>query len=215
MNASAHEALADGEPPPFSLRPGLIVEIIRLYDDLRRLRRTVDDFERLLIGDLEGDAEHDRGAERLLRQTRFLVNAFRRYEAKLSGLQRCDEHGLRAWLLDHPLSEPYIARGPGRRRSRFGTGRPCGRRTSTCSHACRCWRGSTSSRPRSCCEPAFTSACTKSCPASRKSRGPATRTCCRRRRLQCRHLWRPLPTQRRFISKVATVRTSSQTSCGG
>lgn len=107
MTACAREAQADGESPPFSLRPGLIIEIIRLYDDLRRLRKSVDDFARLLIGDLEADAENDRGAERLLRQTRFLANTFRRYEAKLSGLERWDEHRLRDWLLDHPLSEPY------------------------------------------------------------------------------------------------------------
>jgi RecB family exonuclease len=107
MNACAHEALADGESPPFSLRPGLIVEVVRLYDDLRRLRKTVDAFTRLLVGELESGAESDRGAERLLRQTRFLANVFRRYETNVSALERCDEHGLRAWLLDHPLSEPY------------------------------------------------------------------------------------------------------------
>ena len=107
MNACAHEALADGGPPPFSLRPGLIIEIIRLYDDLHRLRKTVGDFERLLVVDLETDAENDRGAERLLRQTRFLVDTFRRYGTRLSASRRGDEHRLRGWLLDHPLDEPY------------------------------------------------------------------------------------------------------------
>jgi len=107
MSAAARAASDSGTRPPFRLRAGLIVEVVRLYDGLRRLQKTVDDFERLLIQDLETDAESDRGAERLLLQTRFLVGTFRRYEHRLAELHRLDEHLLRQWLLDHPLRLPY------------------------------------------------------------------------------------------------------------
>ena len=63
-----------------------------------RHRRSVDAFERLVTTDLEPSVELDRGARRLLRQTSFLVSAFRRYESKLIALGRVDEHGLRSLL---------------------------------------------------------------------------------------------------------------------
>lgn len=107
MSAAAHGAADSGTPPPFRLRAGLIVEVVRLYDGLHRLQQTVDDFERLLVGELEADAESDRGAERLLLQTRFLVGTFRRYERTLAERRSLDEHQLRRWLLDHPLQRPY------------------------------------------------------------------------------------------------------------
>ena len=107
MSAAARRAADSGTHPPFRLRAGLIVEIVRLYDGLRRLQKTVDDFERLLVGDLEADADSDRGAERLLQQTRFLVGTFRRYESQLEELRRLDEHQLRQRLLHHPLRSPY------------------------------------------------------------------------------------------------------------
>ena len=50
-------------------------------------RRSVDTFERLALGMLEPGAADDRGAERLVRQTRFLVAAFREFEAR-SGRRR-------------------------------------------------------------------------------------------------------------------------------
>ena len=107
MGTAGREADEGGAPPPFKLRPGLIAEIVRLYDGLHRLRKTVDDFERLLIGDLQTDAESDRGAERLLQQTRFLASTFRRYETRVSAMERLDEHRLRRWLLERPLRLPY------------------------------------------------------------------------------------------------------------
>lgn len=99
---SAIEASASGTPAPFGLRAGLIVEILAFYDELRRRDRTVDAFERLTAGSLESSAEVDRGAERLLRLTRFLSGAFRAFERRIAESGRLDEHGLRARLLGVP-----------------------------------------------------------------------------------------------------------------
>ena len=60
--------------------------------------KSVDAFDRSVTTDLEPSADLDRGARRLLRQTRFLVATFRRYEAKVDALGRVDEHGLRSLL---------------------------------------------------------------------------------------------------------------------
>jgi RecB family exonuclease len=80
---AADAAVEQGDAPPFEVRPGLIPEMLALYDALRRQHRTIDDFERLVGGALEAGADIDRGARRLLQQTRFLVAAFRAYEASL------------------------------------------------------------------------------------------------------------------------------------
>jgi RecB family exonuclease/inactivated superfamily I helicase len=108
MGAAARASEEEGIRAPFKLRPGLITEIVRLYDELGRVRKTIDQFERLMVQDLEGESEVDRGAARLLQQTRFLVRTFRRYEARLSELGRLDEHRLRSWVLEHPLRQPYL-----------------------------------------------------------------------------------------------------------
>ncbi len=68
---AAEDAAEGGAPAPFRLRPGLVVEILAFYDELRRRDRTVEAFERLMIGALEGSAGIDRGAERLLRLPAF------------------------------------------------------------------------------------------------------------------------------------------------
>jgi RecB family exonuclease len=94
------EAAADGFEPPFNVRPGLVAEILRFYDELRRHRRTVADFERLAVSTLEPGAGYDRGAARLLQQTKFLVSAFTRFEAAIAAIDRADEHRVRAAALD-------------------------------------------------------------------------------------------------------------------
>ena len=104
--AAADEALASGAEPPFKLRPGLVAEFLTLYDELRRRRRTIDTFERLLVEELEPSVELDRGARRMLRQTRFLVAMFRAYERQVSSTGRLDEHGLRALVLERGLRRP-------------------------------------------------------------------------------------------------------------
>ncbi len=106
LGAAAREAEDAGVPPPFHLRPALVAEMLGLYDQIRRLHRTVDDFDRLLVGELEPAADSDRGAAQLLEQTRFLVAAFRAYEARLLDGGGMDEHALRLDLIATPSPRP-------------------------------------------------------------------------------------------------------------
>ncbi|MGH9409061.1 MAG: PD-(D/E)XK nuclease family protein [Vicinamibacterales bacterium] len=103
LRRSAGDARIAGAEPPFNPRPGLIPEMLALYDDLRRRHKTVDDFERLIAGELVLNADDDRGAARLLQQTEFLVATFRNFEAALDRAavenRGIDEHGLRVRLL--------------------------------------------------------------------------------------------------------------------
>lgn len=96
---SAIDAIGQGTPAPFRLRPGLLAQVLAFYDDLRRRDRTLAAFERLVIGALEPSADIDRGADRLLRLTRFLVKAFTIFEHRIAATDRVDEHGLRALLI--------------------------------------------------------------------------------------------------------------------
>ena len=100
LRRSAMRAHQAGAEPPFNLRAGLIVEILALYDELRRRHRTVADFDRLMTGALEPGAEYDRGAARLLAQTRFLTAAFTEFERALADVPGVDEHRIRALALD-------------------------------------------------------------------------------------------------------------------
>ena len=96
-----------GAPAPFRLRPGLIVEVLGFYDELRRRNRSIDTFERLMVEGLEPSADIDRGAERLLRLTRFLAAAFREFERRIAATGRLDEHALRAQLVAGATPVPY------------------------------------------------------------------------------------------------------------
>ena len=106
------DAVAEGNSPPFDLRPGLVSALLAFYDELGRYRRTTNAFERLVVDDLEPTAEFDRGAQRLLLQTQFLASAFRAYERRLDALSRVDEHTLRTTLLRAecftPVSEVVV-----------------------------------------------------------------------------------------------------------
>ena len=102
LRRSAHAAHTAGVEPPFNLRPGLIGEILGLYDELRRRHKTVADFARLMTDRLESSAEYDRGAARLLAQTRFLAATFAAFEAALAAVAGVDEHGVRALALASP-----------------------------------------------------------------------------------------------------------------
>jgi len=106
LAAGAREAEESGAAAPFHVRPALIAEMLALYDQIRRLGRTVDDFDRLLGGELEPAAESDRGALQLLEQTRFLAAAFRAYEARLADGSAADEHSVRARFIDAPSQRP-------------------------------------------------------------------------------------------------------------
>ena len=103
---ATRDAQAAGAAPPFRLRPGLVAAVLAFYDDLRRHRRSVAAFERILTGDLEPSAGIDRGARRLLLQTRFLVETFRAYDRRLDACDGLDEHRLREMLVADATGEP-------------------------------------------------------------------------------------------------------------
>ena len=100
-----------GNEAPFKLRAGLSVEILAFYDELRRRDRTVGDFDRLMTDSLAPSVEIDRGAERMMRQTRFLSAAFVEFERSVASSGCLDEHGLRARLVesDAPVGIRHIA----------------------------------------------------------------------------------------------------------
>jgi RecB family exonuclease len=102
LRRSAHAAHTAGAEPPFNLRPGLVGEILALYDELRRRHKTVADFDRLMTGALEPSAPFDRGAARLLAQTVFLTATFQEFERALAAVAGVDEHGVRAAALASP-----------------------------------------------------------------------------------------------------------------
>ena len=68
---------------------------------------SVESFERLLVSELEPSVDLDRGARRLLRQTRFLAETFRSYQRRLSAAGRLDEHELRRLLIRDDASRPF------------------------------------------------------------------------------------------------------------
>ncbi len=108
VQAAAREASTElaAAGSPFQLRAGLVSEMLRFYDQLRRQGQQVPRFEELLEETLQRDAEIDRGAERMLRQTRMLAATFRGYERRAADSGRCDEHMLRERLLVEPMSSP-------------------------------------------------------------------------------------------------------------
>ncbi len=96
---AARTASESGASAPFRVRAGLVVEILAFYDELRRRGRSIADFDRLMTGSLEPSAAIDRGAERMLRQTRFLAAAFTEFETRVAASGAIDEHGLRDLLI--------------------------------------------------------------------------------------------------------------------
>jgi RecB family exonuclease len=105
LGVAARAARDAGAEPPFRLRAGLVAEMLRFYDALRLNGKDVETFERLTLGMLEPGASYDRGAERLVRQTRFLVAAFREFERRTTdaGL---DADALRQVLVTTPAPRP-------------------------------------------------------------------------------------------------------------
>ena len=110
LGRAARAARAKGLEPPFAVRPGLVAEMLAFYDALRRQRRTVARFEEFLTDALA--TSDDRGAERLLAQTRFLADAFRGYEVAVAASGHLDEHLLREHLLaeipDRPIAQVIV-----------------------------------------------------------------------------------------------------------
>jgi RecB family exonuclease len=105
LGVACRAAQAAGVAPPFQLRAGLVAEILKFYDALQAHQKDVDTFERLALMLLEPGAVDDRGAERLVRQTRFLVAAFREFE-RARAQAGLDVHDLRARLCEVPASAP-------------------------------------------------------------------------------------------------------------
>ena len=101
MGACARQA-ARRHAPPFLLRPGLIAEMVRFHDQVGRLGHVPTAWLEDAATRLEGEAASDRGAERLLRQTRFLHEAFRHFASRVEALDGLDEHALRTALLATP-----------------------------------------------------------------------------------------------------------------
>lgn len=102
--ASARAAAA-GEELSFQLRPGLIAEMLRFYDHLRRQSQQVDRFE-ALIAEALGSDDVDRATARMRTQTRFLARAFREYERRVRDSGACDEHVLRDRLMSEVAPNP-------------------------------------------------------------------------------------------------------------
>jgi RecB family exonuclease len=107
LTVACREAIGAGVEPPFRVRPGLVGAMLDFFDSLKRHQKSIDDFERLTLGRLEAGAEHDRGAERLVRQTRFLAAAFRLFERRCREAGGVDEHLMRERLLDTSADRPW------------------------------------------------------------------------------------------------------------
>ena len=103
--AAARATVAQGHELSFTLRPGLIGEMLRFYDQLRRQSQQVRRFEEL-IEEALGSDELDRAAQRMRLQTRFLAGAFRDYERRVRESGGCDEHTLRDQLIAGPAADP-------------------------------------------------------------------------------------------------------------
>ena len=103
--AAARATAARGQELSFQLRPGLIAEMLRFYDQLRRQSQQVNRFEEL-IEEALGHDEVDRAARRMRIQTRFLAGAFRDYERRVRASGGCDEHTLRERLMAEPAADP-------------------------------------------------------------------------------------------------------------
>jgi RecB family exonuclease len=107
LAAACRAAARAGHEPPFHVRPGLVAEILALYDALRRNQKDVATFERLVLGILDAGAIEDRGAERLARQTRFLAAAFRAFEERCAAVDAHDEHLLRRLAMAGAAVAPW------------------------------------------------------------------------------------------------------------
>jgi RecB family exonuclease len=107
LTVACRVAIEGGAKPPFRIRPGLVGAMLEFFDSLKRHQKSVNDFERLVLGRLDGGAEHDRGAERLVRQTRFLAAVFREFERRCEDAGGVDEHSIRERLLEIEAVHPW------------------------------------------------------------------------------------------------------------
>lgn len=108
LASGSRRVLRNGVTLPYDLRPALVAEMLALYDQIRRLGRSIDDFERNFRDELEKEQDTDHGAARLLEQTIFLTAAYRAYEDGLQRADRRDEHGVRDLLLQDAAAQPLV-----------------------------------------------------------------------------------------------------------
>ena len=125
LRRAAREAAAAGTPPPFRLRPGLIVQMLAFYDELRRREQSLDDFERLAVGGSHRAPRSIAAPSGCCARPSSSSPRSRLRAAHAAQTGCIDEHGLRALLLDPDScrSRAYRARrrdgaGPGRRSAR-------------------------------------------------------------------------------------------------
>ena len=104
--AAALDAASATPDLPFRVRPGLVTEMLKFYDQLRRQSQSVERFSELIEESIGGETTGDRGAERMLRQTRFIERAMSGYEARASASGCWDEHLLRTHLVEVPVNPP-------------------------------------------------------------------------------------------------------------
>jgi CRISPR/Cas system-associated exonuclease Cas4 (RecB family) len=109
MGASARQA-ARVHAPPFLLRPGLVAEMLRFHDQVARLGHDACAWLAAAASRLEDEAGTDRGAERLLLQTRFLAEAYRAFECRVAALEGLDDRALRTALCtaSRPWCPPHV-----------------------------------------------------------------------------------------------------------
>jgi RecB family exonuclease len=105
--ASARVVRSTAVPLSFHLRPGLVAEMLRLYDQLRRQSQQIGRFQELIdhtLGGIDEGGESDQGLDRLRRLTRFLVDTFREYERRVRESGAQDEHMLRDRVVAGPAT---------------------------------------------------------------------------------------------------------------
>ncbi len=109
MERAAREAAARARMrrAPFEVRPGLVAQMLRFYDELRRRQRTVRRFSQVLFDELRVERGTDRGSESLVHQTCFLAFAFLAYERGVTAAGALDEHALRRQLIDCRAAGPF------------------------------------------------------------------------------------------------------------
>lgn len=95
MAAAARARVEAGDVAPFLVRPGLVAEMVQLHAALHRLGHSLEGAAARLLPDLEADAPSDRGASRLLAQTRFLWAVFADYDRRLVEAGLRDERAVR------------------------------------------------------------------------------------------------------------------------
>jgi RecB family exonuclease len=92
---------------PFTLRAGLVRELLTFFDELRLRQRTVRRFARALFDELRVERGTDRGSEGLIHQTSFMGLAFLGYERGVAESGGLDEHVLRDLLLAAQPALPF------------------------------------------------------------------------------------------------------------